>query len=99
MKAFQEKCIFPDLDEEAFLYKLSKVMNTSPEQLVTTYVGIDRSDFEDSAKQLVSVLEIDTGEIGNGSIARIPHGSQNHTRTETGRSGPSPAADFFDSVC
>ena len=58
MKAYSQKRIFRNLDQEGFLMKLANVMNTSPEQLKTTYIGVDRSDFEDTAKELVSVLDI-----------------------------------------
>lgn len=36
-----------------------KYMNTSPEQLSITYIGIDRTDFESSARELVCVLDFD----------------------------------------
>ena len=62
MQAYREKAIFQDLDERAFITKLGKVMNTSTEQLMTTYVGIDRSDYEDTAKELVSVIARDEAE-------------------------------------
>ena len=35
---------------------LSKNLNTSPEQLRTTYIGIDEVDFEEAAQELVKVV-------------------------------------------
>ena len=57
LQLYHEGRVFKDLDEKSFLAKLGKVMNTSAEQLLTTYIGIDRCDFEDTAKKLVHVLD------------------------------------------
>ena len=59
MMAYNQKKIFRDLEEDEFLAKIAKVMNSSPEQLKNTYIGIDRSEFEQTAKELISVLDGD----------------------------------------
>lgn len=81
MRAFREKRIFPGLSEDDFLGILGKYMNTSPEQLKTTYIRIDRSDFESSARELVRVLD-----FGNGSSEDDSgRGGGTPTRTENRR--------------
>ena len=68
MAAYRDKRLFRGLEEDAFLGILGKVMNTSVEQLMTTYIGVDRSEFEDSARELNKVLNLgaDGDESGSG---------------------------------
>lgn len=56
MQDYRQKKIFPTLSEQEFLEVLSKNLNTSPEQLRSTYIGIDVAEFEDTAKELVKVV-------------------------------------------
>lgn len=55
MKAYRGKELFRNLTETEFLEMLGKSLNTSTEQLLTTYIGIDNSDYVEAAKQLVSI--------------------------------------------
>jgi len=43
-KAFKEGLLFKDLSEDQFLDKIAKVMNTSPEQLRSTYIACSAMD-------------------------------------------------------
>ena len=61
MAAYRDKRLFTDLEEDSFLALLGKIMNTSVEQLMTTYIGIDRSEFEQSAMELNKVLDLSDG--------------------------------------
>lgn len=61
MKSFREKKIFPTLTEAAFLDIMAQQMNTSAEQLRSTYVGIDHTDYVDTARSLVGALAVATG--------------------------------------
>ena len=61
MAAYTDKRLFTDLEEDSFLALLGKIMNTSDEQLITTYIGIDRSEFEQSAMELNKVLDLSDG--------------------------------------
>ena len=56
MKQYRDEEVFCHLDEDAFLTVLSKSMNTSKEQLMTTYIGIDNADLESCARELVKNL-------------------------------------------
>ena len=56
MKQYRDKEVFCHLDEDAFLTVLSKSMNTSKEQWMTTYFGIDNADFESCARELFKNL-------------------------------------------
>ena len=53
-------------------------MNTSVEQLRKTYIGVDRSEFEHSARELSKVLTV-SEEEGIGSS-----GSRSHSEHENG---------------
>lgn len=64
LQRFRAKEIFTGIDEEGFLDILAKQMNTSVEQLRTTYAGIDRDDFKGLAKQLIAAFELND-ETGN----------------------------------
>ena len=68
MAAYRDKRLFRGLDEESFLGILGKIMNTSVEQLMTTYIGVDRSEFEQSARELNRVLNLDEGTDGSGNV-------------------------------
>lgn len=46
MRAFRAKSTFHGMTEDAFLNILARDMNTSPEQLINKYSGIDRLYFE-----------------------------------------------------
>lgn len=37
---------------------LARTMNTSVEQLLTTYIGMDESDFENTARELVRIVDV-----------------------------------------
>lgn len=56
MQQYRKKEVLCHLDEEAFLNVLSNSMNTSKEQLLTTYISIDNADFEFCARELVKNL-------------------------------------------
>lgn len=60
MKNYRDKSIFPNHDETEFLEILASQMNTSVEQLRVTYIGIDTSDYFDTAKGLVRALALST---------------------------------------
>lgn len=56
MGAYHDQRMFKNLEENEFLAILGKVMNTSVEQLRTTYIGVDRSEFEVAANEFNKVL-------------------------------------------
>lgn len=60
MHSYREKKIFPNLDEAAFLDTLSTQMNTSVDQLRSTYIGLDHTDYLDTAKALIRALAVTT---------------------------------------
>ena len=53
---YREEEIFSHLDEDVFLTVVAKNMKTSKEQQFTSYIGIDSSDFEVCAQELVRTL-------------------------------------------
>ena len=59
MDSYQRRAVFRNYTEEEFLTFLSKAMNTSVEQLRSTYVGTSNRDYVDTAKELTSILRID----------------------------------------
>ena len=59
MRLHREGEIFRNLNEERFLGLLAKNVNTSVEQLLTTYVGVDQDDFEISAKELMKCFSVE----------------------------------------
>ena len=61
MKSFREKKIFPTVTEAAFLDIMAQQMNTSLEQLRSTYVDIDHTGYVDTARSLVRALAVATG--------------------------------------
>lgn len=67
MAGYRDKRLFRGLDEESFLGILGKIMNISVEQLMTTYIGVNRSEFEQSARELNRVLNLDEGTDRGGS--------------------------------
>lgn len=58
MDAFRAKRLFTEMEENEFLSVIAKVINTSVEQLKTTYIGVDRHDFEEAARELSKVLNM-----------------------------------------
>jgi len=58
LRAYRDGKIFPNSGEEEFLAILARAMNTSVEQLKSTYVACDKQDFVQSACELVSALEV-----------------------------------------
>lgn len=61
MRSYKEKEIHKDMTEEEFVNHLGKCMNTSPEQLLTTYISLDTSHFEEAARKMVHALCVATG--------------------------------------
>ena len=60
MQSYRRKEIFPTYDEAAFLDTLAMQMNTSVEQLRATYIGLDSSDYIDTARALIRALAVTT---------------------------------------
>jgi hypothetical protein len=60
-KAYREGRLFKDLSEDQFLDKIAKVMNTSPEQLRSTYIacGAMDADYDKIMIELQRVFEQD----------------------------------------
>lgn len=56
LQAYRKGKIFKDQSEDDFLQFLAKQMNTSVEQLASTYAGDDMSDFEACAREFTSVF-------------------------------------------
>lgn len=56
MRDYRTKKIFPNLDGQDFLEVLAKSLNTSREQLLTTYIGNDESEFPEAARELVKAV-------------------------------------------
>jgi len=48
--------MFSELSEAKFLEYLSKVMNTSVEQIAATYATADRENFAESAQKITSMI-------------------------------------------
>lgn len=48
--------IHTDMDEKQFLTHMSRMMNTSIEQLKSTYISIDRGDYEKTVKGMVTAF-------------------------------------------
>ena len=67
LQSFRRGEVFKDKGEEEFLHFLAKAMNTSYEQLASTYAGNDMTDFEECARELTSVLAQFGGEDRVGS--------------------------------
>jgi hypothetical protein len=70
LQARRRKEIFPDMNENAFLEFLAKQMNTSVEQLATTYASCDVDAFEEVANEMMVLCgagdsEDDNREIGH----------------------------------
>jgi len=62
MIAYRNGDIFQGDDEATFLGTLATQMNTSVEQLEATYIAIDHSDYDSSARKLMQALCIAMGE-------------------------------------
>jgi hypothetical protein len=60
-KAYREGRLFKDLSEDQFLDKIAKVMNTSPEQLRSTYIACSAmdADYDKIMTELQRVFEQD----------------------------------------
>ena len=58
MHAYRQKKVFSNLTETAFLDVLPQVMNTSAEQLRQTYIALDETDYEETAKELMKTMEV-----------------------------------------
>lgn len=61
MRSYREKEIHTEMNEKEFVEHLAKCMNTSCEQLFTTYTSLDVSDFQQAARKMVSALIVATG--------------------------------------
>ena len=59
IECFQKRKILKGYSENEFLEFLSKAMNTSVEQLRTTYASTSTTDYHEIAREITSVLEID----------------------------------------
>lgn len=56
LQKFRKKQAFKEKTETEFVAYLSKTMNTSPEQLASTYAACDIHDYEGCAKQITEAL-------------------------------------------
>jgi hypothetical protein len=56
LQARRRKEIFRDMNEQAFLEFLAKQMNTSVEQLATTYASCVADGFEEVANEMMKML-------------------------------------------
>lgn len=70
MWAYQDREIFQNLSEEQFLTVVGKIMNTSVEQLKTTYIGVDRSDFAGAARKMGKVISFTDDRQGDQRTVR-----------------------------
>lgn len=79
MHSYRRKEIFPIFDETAFLDTLAMQMNTSVEQLRSTYVGLDNSDYTKTAKALIRALAVTTDPDDSndtiGLVEEVPNAS------------------------
>ena len=62
MRSYRNMKMLTQRDEISFLEMLSMQMNTSVEQLRSTYVAIDHRDYLSTAKALIRALYVTTGE-------------------------------------
>ena len=87
MQAYRDKRLFTDMDENTFLKVLGKIMNTSVEQLVTMYIGVDRTEFEHSARELNKVLNLSESNAIHGDQAGdvLLNNEEWGVETESGR--------------
>jgi len=56
LQKYHQGTMFSELSEAKFLEYLSKVMNTSVEQLAATYATADRENFAESAQNITSMI-------------------------------------------
>jgi len=63
MGAYRAQKCFKTETEEGFLTILAKQMNTSIEQLRSTYVGMDSEDFTCTTRKLVAAMSASVEEI------------------------------------
>ena len=59
IEAFQAKRRFAGSTEQEFMQFLAKVMNTSVEQLQNTYAATSSTDYEELAKELTGLMEME----------------------------------------
>jgi hypothetical protein len=69
LQAHRRKEIFRDLGEQDFLQFLAKQMNTSVEQLATTYASCDVDAFEDVANEMMGLLCHSMQDYDDGSAS------------------------------
>jgi hypothetical protein len=87
LQAHRRKEIFRDLGEQDFLQFLAKQMNTSVEQLATTYASCDVDAFEDVANEMMGLLCHSTQDHDDGS--------DSERQIERQASDPSPIGSIW----
>lgn len=80
-RAFKSGQLFQEGGQEFFFDHIASIMNTSAEQMRSTYVAIDNQDFETSARTLMRAMQ----DVSQDGIDEIdgPHGTE-RSHTDTG---------------
>ena len=82
MEAYRAQRMVKNLEENDFLAILGKVMNTSVAQLRTTYIGVDRTEFERAASEFKKLYR--TGGTSNGEEMEIENEGTDFNGDEDG---------------